>query len=143
MFVGEYNHQIDDKGRIRIPTKFKHELGDNPFIIQGANKCITVYPRELADVILKDVFGGAKFNDKNMNAEKAKLMSKASFGEEDKQGRITLPQALLKYAEIDYSSSITTVGAYDHIQIWEKNAWKKFSEGDNAGERFDEIKESD
>ncbi len=141
MFVGEFYHQVDDKGRIRIPTKFKHELGENPFIIQGADKCIKVYPKEVAEELLRSTFADAKFNDRAMDANKAKLMSKAGYCEEDKQGRVTLPQALMNYAGITLSSSITTVGAYDHVQIWDKDTWKKFSEGDNAGEKFDEIKE--
>ena len=141
MFVGTYNHQIDDKGRMRIPTKFKHELGDSPFIMQGADKCLYVYPKDYADEMLKSVFGDGKFNDKAKNAEKAKLMSKACFGEDDKQGRTTIPQPLLKYAGIKLSSSIVTIGAYDHVQIWDKDTWDKFSDGDNAGEQFDELKE--
>lgn len=147
MFVGTVPHQIDDKGRMRIPSKFKHELGENPFIMQGAEKCLYVYPREFADEMLKSVFGGGKFNDKAMNAEKARLMSKACYGEEDKQGRITIPAALLKYAGIVKSSdgeedgAIVSIGAYDHVQIWSKEAWEKATEGDNAGEAFDELKE--
>ena len=142
MFVGTFNHQIDDKGRMRIPSIFKDELGKDPFIMQGADKCLYVYPRDYADEMLKSVFGDGRFNDKAKNAEKAKLMSKACFGEEDKQGRITIPQGLLKYAGIEPSSSITTIGAYDHVQIWDKDTWEKFSEGDNAGEQFDELKEN-
>ena len=141
MFVGTYNHQIDDKGRIRIPSDFKNELGKDPFIMQGEEKCLYVYPRAYADEMLKRVFGEGRFNDRVMNAEKARLMSKACFAEEDKQGRVTIPQGLLKHAGISYSSGIVTLGAYDHVQIWDKDAWDKYTENDNAGERFNELKE--
>lgn len=141
MFVGTFTHQIDDKGRMRIPTAFKRELGDNPFIMQGADKCLYVYPREFADEMLKSVFGNGKFNDRAMNAEKARLMSKACYGEEDKQGRITIPSALLKYAGIN-KSTVVSVGAYDHVQIWNQEDWENSPENENAGETFDEIKEN-
>lgn len=135
MFFGTYNHQVDDKGRIRIPTKFKHELGDNPFIMQGAEKCLYVYPRERADEMFKASFADGRFDDKKLNAQKAKIMSKACFAEEDKQGRVPLPQALLKYAGIACSSSIVSIGAYDHVQIWDKEAWDRFNvENDEEAE---------
>ena len=127
MFVGEFTHQVDDKGRIRIPTKFKSALGEEaPFIMQGEEKCLYVYSKKFSYEMLESVFGGGKFNDKEMNAQKARLMSKACYGEEDKQGRVTIPQALLKYAKIDVSSTIVSVGAYDHVQIWAKEAWEEF-----------------
>lgn len=126
MFVGEYNHQIDDKGRIRIPTKFKAELGADPFIMQGVAKCLYVYEKSYSDDMFKKIFGDGNFEDGQNNAKKAKLMRKACYAEEDKQGRVSIPISLLRYANIGVSSSIVSVGAYDHVQIWAKDEWDKF-----------------
>lgn len=140
MFVGTYIHQIDDKGRMRIPAKFKQELGEDPFIMQGAQKCLYIYPRKFAEKMFDEVFGGGKFTEKEKNSIKARIMSKACYGEEDTQGRVTIPSALLKYAGIE-KATIASVAAYDHIQIWNKELWDRESENDNAGGLFDWLKD--
>lgn len=130
IFLGEYTHQVDDKGRIRIPLKLKNGLGSNPFIFKGAQKCIKVYPRDVAEEKLANTFSNGNLNDEDSEREKGRFMSKATIGEEDKQGRITLPSSLLRHAGIACSSTIITIGAYDHVQIWDKDTWEKISESE-------------
>ena len=116
MFLGQFNHQIDEKGRIRIPAKFKSELGDSPYITSGTNKCLFVYSQP-------DFFD--KFLSKLTNlditdTEGVKLArifaANAVNAEEDKQGRILLPQHLITHAQI--GKNLITIGAIDHVEIW-------------------------
>ncbi len=131
IFLGEYTHQVDDKGRIRIPLKLKNGLGSDPFIFKGVQKCIKVYPRDVAEEKLAKTFSNGNLNDEEAEREKGRFMSKAAIGEEDKQGRIMLPSSLLKHAGIACSSTIVTVGAYDHVQIWDKDEWEKNGESEH------------
>lgn len=139
MFIGQYAHQIDEKGRIRIPSKFKEELGEKPFITCGSNGCLFVYSGEEAQRVLLKKFKDNDFAD----AETAKalriLMSNAIFAEEDKQGRILLPQHLIKHAGI--KKNIITIGAFNRVEIWSEENWIKYNEECDLDQALSLIKE--
>lgn len=133
MFLGQFNHQIDEKGRIRIPAKFKSELGDFPYITSGTNKCLFVYSQP-------DFFD--KFLSKLTNlditdTEGVKLArifaANAVNAEEDKQGRILLPQHLITHAQI--GKNLITIGAIDHVEIWSEEVWRAY----NAADDLDDV----
>ncbi|MCL2676091.1 MAG: division/cell wall cluster transcriptional repressor MraZ [Firmicutes bacterium] len=124
MFIGQSTHQIDEKGRIRIPSRFKDELGDKPFITSGTNGCLFVYPAAFAQQVLSAKF---KENDFAVDAKAMRLlMSNAIFAEEDKQGRILLPNNLIRHAGI--KKNIVTIGAFDRVEIWSQEVWTQYSE---------------
>lgn len=126
MFVNSYVHQIDDKGRIRLPKKFRLELAANPLIMKGVeNKCLYVYSNSFAEQMFEREFANGSYSESEKNIAKAKLMGKAFFADEDKQGRYTIPASLLKFAGISCSSTIISIGSYDHVQIWDKANWEK------------------
>ena len=116
MFLGRFYHQIDEKGRVRIPTKFKEQLGDEPFITSGSNGSLLVYSQQdfynkflskLTDLAIEDV----------EELQLARIFaSNAIEGKEDKQGRILLPQHLIDHAGI--SKNLITIGGVDHVEIW-------------------------
>lgn len=139
MFIGQQTHQIDEKGRIRIPSKFREGLGERPFITCGSNGCLFVYSGEEAEKVLFK-----KFKDNDFaNAECAKalriLMSNAIFAEEDKQGRILLPQHLIKHAGI--IKNIITIGAFNRVEIWSEENWIKYNQDCDLDEALKLIKE--
>ena len=119
MFMGEYNHTIDAKGRIIIPSKFREALGDNFVVTLGLDGCLFVYPNEewmnfVAQ--LKSLPGS-----KEARQMQRYFMAGAADCEVDKQGRILLPSVLREHAGIDKDAVLVGVGS--RIEIWSKDAW--------------------
>lgn len=131
MFLGRFYHQIDEKGRIRIPPKFKEQLGDEPYITSGTNGSLLVYSQKdfyekflskLTDLAIEDV-------------EEQRLArifaSNAVEGKEDKQGRILLPQHLINHAAI--GKNLITIGVVDHAEIWSEENWNAYNNAEGSG----------
>lgn len=127
MLLGEYRHQIDEKGRVRIPAKLKEQLGQNPFITRGTNGCLFVYSKEEADKVFFEKFKDNDFADSEKSRPLRLLTSSAIFADEDKQGRILLPQHLIKHAKI--VKNIVTIGAFNRVEIWSEENWDAYTEG--------------
>lgn len=140
MFIGQSTHQIDEKGRIRIPTIFKKDLGDKPFITCGLSGCLYVYSGEEADKVLTAKFKENDLADESSAKAMRLLMSNAIFADEDKQGRVSLPQNLIKYAGI--KKNIVTIGAFNRVEIWSEEAWTAYTEGANLDSALKLIKDS-
>lgn len=124
VYFGEYKHQIDAKGRIRIPTKLKSELGNRPFITCSSNKCLLVLPFEEAIRIFTQQF--SSLNPFSPDDKQVRLMSAKGFAaEEDSVGRILLPDYLIKHAEL--KKNIVTIGAFNRVEIWSEENWLEYS----------------
>lgn len=134
MFVGEYRHQVDEKYRLRIPAKLKEQLGENPFIMRGTNNSLVVFKKDEAESLLKDMFKDIAIADPEKNKPLRLIMSSGFFAEEDKQGRILLPPALIKHSKI--SKNIVTIGAFNRVEIWSEENWDSYC--DVESEEFDE-----
>ncbi len=118
MFLGEVKHQLDDKKRIRIPNKFRLELGDNFAFVKGP-KCIRVYPKHVIEqqvAILKE-----RVNP--LDAKQSSLLGVYTRGIEfpiaDNQGRIVVSKGFLEHANID--KDVVTIGVCDHLEIMADN----------------------
>lgn len=122
MFMGEYRHSIDDKGRLIIPSKIRYELGESFIITRGLDKCLFIYTKEEWNRIL------LKYKDLPNTKEARNFMrvflSGATETEFDKQGRINIPSMLTKSAELKKDCVI--IGVYDRIEIWSKDRWENF-----------------
>ena len=132
MFFGEYRHQIDEKGRIRIPSKLKAMLGEHPFITRSGsnspNKCLIVLPEKDAARIFDAEFGA--LNVLTDDSKSVRVMASSGFvAEEDKAGRILLPQRLTEHAGL--TKNIVTLGAYNRVEIWDEESWDAYSKGEN------------
>ncbi len=122
MFMNQYNHTVDAKGRLIIPTKFREILGDEFVVTKGLDGCLFVYANEdwnrfyekLSDlpIIDDDARDFARF-----------FLAGATSVEVDKQGRILLPSTLREFAALDKDVVLAGVGS--HIEIWDKNTWDK------------------
>ncbi|CAI6019994.1 division/cell wall cluster transcriptional repressor MraZ [Cohnella sp. JJ-181] len=136
MFLGEYQHSIDDKGRIIIPAKFRDALGADFIVTRGLDNCLFVYPREEWAQLeqrlraLPSMAAGAR-------AFSRLLFSGASEGEWDKQGRVNLPNHLRDYAKLD--KECTIIGVSTRVEIWDKATWEAYSHA--SEESFNEIAE--
>ena len=137
MFMGEFQHSIDAKGRLIIPAKFRKKLGENFVVTRGLDGCLFGYPQDEWEKL------EAKLNEMPLAKKDARLFvrffySAATECELDKQGRINIPQSLRQHANLEKSCVI--VGVSNRIEIWDETRWQAFT--DAAEENFDEFAES-
>lgn len=119
MFMGEYNHSIDAKGRIIVPAKFRESLGDEFVVTQGLDGCLFVYPDEEWEKFVKELRGLP--GSKEARQLQRYFMAGAALVEVDKQGRILLPLKLREQAKLE--KDIVFVGVLSKIEIWSKERW--------------------
>lgn len=137
MFMGEYHHTIDDKGRLTIPSKIRYELGESFVVTRGLDGCLFVYPKNTWDKIV------SKYqelpNVKDARNFMRFFLSGASTLEFDKQGRINIASPLMKYA--DLQKDCVVIGVGDRLEIWSEERWNNFiSENeDNLSEIADNL----
>ena len=133
MFMGEYNHSIDAKGRIIVPAKFREALGEQFVVTLGLDGCLFVYPDEEWQDFIQQL------NNLPGNKEARQLqryfMAGAATCEVDKQGRILIPHKLREAAALE--KEIVFVGVLKKTEIWSKERW----DGNNNYDNMDEIAE--
>ena len=118
---GEYQHNIDAKGRLIFPIKLREELGEHFVIFKGLDNCISVYSREKWEAFEQQL---AALPSK---ARKVQRFFSANFEcEPDTQGRILIPQTLREYAEL--KKDVTIIGMIDHVEIWDSAKWKAYND---------------
>ena len=135
MFMGEYNHTIDAKGRLIVPSKFREQLGNEFVITKGLDGCLFVYSNEEWQNIEKS------FREKPLTSKDARKFMRFFFAgaatcEVDKQGRILIPNNLREYAGIE--KDVVSVGVLSRVEIWSKDKWMENSDYDD----MDEIAEN-
>ena len=123
MFMGEYHHNIDDKNRLIIPSKFREGLGNDFIITRGIENCLFVYSKvDWQKITLK--LETLPFTKKDARNFTRFFLSGAVNAEIDKQGRSSLSQALIEYAKIEKECVIIGVG--NRLEIWSKQEWDNF-----------------
>ena len=136
MFMGEFHHSLDVKGRIILPSRFRDELKDCVIVTRGLDGCLNVYTQEAWQTIYEKLLTLPTTN-KDARTYVRMMTAKASECSFDSQGRILLPQNLIKDAEIEKEAVI--VGAGNHVEIWAASKWDDFElEG---SENLEEIAE--
>lgn len=123
MFMGEYHHSIDEKGRIIVPSKFRTELGDKFIVTRGIENCLFAYPEKEWDKIVEKL-NKLPFTKKDARNFSRFFLSGATVVEFDKQGRINITSPLISYADLKKECVIVGVG--DRIEIWSENSWNNF-----------------
>ncbi|MHC5269039.1 division/cell wall cluster transcriptional repressor MraZ [Enterococcus sp. LJL98] len=137
MFMGEFQHTIDAKGRLIMPAKLREKLGEKFVVTRGLDGCLFGYP--LPEWALLE----GKLNEMPLAKKDARTFvrffySAATECEIDKQGRINLPVSLRNHGNL--TKSCVIVGVSNRIEIWDEERWLAFSQ--EAEENFDEIAES-
>lgn len=135
LLLGEYRHQVDEKGRIRIPSKLKEGLGDKQLIIRGPNKCLWILSKKEAKKLLATQFNDVSLTDANRIKAERSIFSNAAYADEDKQGRISLPAKLIEHAGL--KKNVVSIGLVSRVELWDEEAWDEYSKGD--AEHFDEY----
>ena len=120
MFMGEYNHTIDAKGRLIVPAKFREILGDNVSVTKGLDGCLFVYPND-EWIRFEEKLKSLPLTNKNARQFTRFFLAGAAACEVDKQGRILLPQVLREFASLE--KDVVLVGVASRIEIWSRERW--------------------
>jgi len=123
MFMGEYHHNIDEKGRLIMPSKFRDALGDEFIVTRGMDSCLFVYTKESWDNLTNEL-NTLSFTKKDVRAFQRFFLSGATMCEFDKQGRINITTPLASYASL--SKECVIIGVNDRIEIWAKEKFDNF-----------------
>jgi MraZ protein len=136
MFMSEYQHNIDAKGRLFIPARFREGLGDSFIITKGLDGCLFVYTREEWDA-LEQKLRSLPFTKGDARAFVRFFFSGAAICEVDKQGRILIPGNLREYAGLE--KDVVIIGVSTRVEIWSKNKWDEYNA--RAAASYEEIAE--
>ncbi len=128
MLLGEYKHNVDAKGRVSVPSKFRGDLGQSFVVTKGLDNCLYLYSKD----------EWKKFEDKlkslPITSQDARIFVRFFFAgasecEVDKQGRINIPQNLREYAKIQ--KDVVIVGVSTRAEIWSNDNWNKYTNSDS------------
>lgn len=137
MFMGEFQHNIDTKGRIIVPAKFREGLGERFVVTRGLDTCLFVYPMEEWKA-LEEKLKQLPLTKKDARAFTRFFFSGAVECATDKQGRVNIPQPLRSYAVLD--KECTVIGVSNRVELWSATNWENyFTESE---ESFAEIAEN-
>ncbi len=128
MFIGEYNHTLDNKGRITIPSKFRETLGEEFVLTKGLDNCLFIYPKSEWK-IFEDKLKTLPLTNKDARAFVRFFFAGASECTLDKQGRILIPPNLRDHSNIEKDAIV--IGVSTRIEIWSSENWKNYTEDDN------------
>ena len=137
MFMGEFQHNIDTKGRLIVPAKFRDLLGEKFVVTRGMDGCLFGYPMS-EWALLEEKLKEMPLAKKDARTFVRFFYSAATECEIDKQGRINIPATLRTHAQIEKACVI--IGVSNRIEIWDEARWQEFSS--EAEENFDEIAET-
>lgn len=135
MFIGEYQHAIDKKNRIVIPSKLREQIGSTFIITKGLDGCLYAYPMDEWK-LLEEKLKRLPLTSRDARAFVRFFFSGANEVIMDKQGRVLIPQNLIEYAHIN--KEIVSIGVDTRIEIWSKEKWDEYN---NSNIDFDEIAE--
>ncbi|MFD2116231.1 division/cell wall cluster transcriptional repressor MraZ [Paenibacillus yanchengensis] len=136
MFMGEYQHTIDDKGRLIIPSKFREALGPVFVATRGLDNCLFVYPMEEWKV-MEEKLRALPLMKADARAFTRFFFSGAAECELDKQGRVNIPAQLRQYAQLDKDCMV--LGISGRVEIWSKQLWDGYYE--QSAEAYNDMAE--
>ncbi|MDL2311066.1 division/cell wall cluster transcriptional repressor MraZ [Peptostreptococcaceae bacterium OttesenSCG-928-C18] len=127
MFIGEYQHNLDTKGRLTLPSKFRDELGEEFFITKGMDGCLFVYTQD-EWIKMDEKINGLKLSRKESRGIARLFYAGAINVSLDKMGRVLLPQNLRDYAKLEKEAVV--IGVSSRVEIWDKDAWEAYNDDD-------------
>ena len=133
--TGEYQHSLDNKGRLFIPAKLRDELGDVFFITLSMDRCLCAYSRENWKLFSDKVSSMPYIKQHRMRP----LFAHAARCELDSQGRALIPQHLRDYAGLQ--KSVTVVGCNNHAELWDSASWRAVYEQETTPENIAAVME--
>jgi len=136
MFIGEYQHSLDNKNRVIMPARFREKLGDSFVMTKGLDNCLFIYTLEEWNRV-EEKLKSLPLTNKDGRAFVRFFFAGASEGETDKQGRTLIPSTLKEYAKIE--KDVVIIGVSTRIEIWSVEEWNRFNS--DAEMSIDEIAE--
>ena len=126
MFIGEHQHNLDDKGRLQVPVKWRSKLAEGAVLTKGFDGSLKCYPvlewQEIAEHLAQ-----LPQSDPNARAYIRQTLAGATDVELDKSGRIVVPPYLRDYAKL--KKSLVLAGLANHIEIWDSAKWEQYQSG--------------
>jgi MraZ protein len=122
LFLGEFEHSIDDKSRLAVPARFRPALEDGLYITRGLDRCLVIYDSSSWHAMAERV---RSLNPWQVGARRMQrhFFSGAVSAQPDKLGRVVIPQFLRAYAQLD--GEVVVVGLSDRVEVWSKNEWER------------------
>ncbi len=136
MLLGEYSHNLDEKGRLAIPSKLRNELGDGAVITRGSDHCLVVYP-QAAWAALAVKLSELPISDAKARSFSRLMLAGAAAVEFDKQGRALIPSYLREYAGL--TSAVVIAGVYNRIELWDAAEWEQYKSAHSIDENLSEF----
>ncbi|MCZ8518766.1 MULTISPECIES: division/cell wall cluster transcriptional repressor MraZ [Paenibacillus] len=136
MFMGEYQHSVDDKGRMIVPAKFREALGASFIVTRGLDQCLFVYPMQ-EWAVLEQKLKALSLMKSDARAFTRFFFSGATECELDKQGRVNLPKTLVEHAKLE--KDCVVIGVSNRVEIWSKSIWENYFQ--QSQDSFAEIAE--
>ncbi len=141
MLLGEFQHNLDAKGRMAIPAKFRNKLTAGAIITRGLDHCLFVFDSKEWEILAQKLIA-LPLAQANSRAFSRLMLAGATDVELDKQGRILIPDYLREYAGLKKQTIVA--GLYNRIEIWDSEAWKQYktkteSQSDEIAEKLGEL----
>jgi len=141
MFIGEFTHNLDAKGRMAVPVKFRTKLNGGAIITRGLDHCLFVFTSAEWELLAKKLIS-LPLAQSNSRAFVRLMLAGAMDVEVDKQGRILIPDYLREYAGLKKQAVVA--GLYNRIEIWDSESWKQYktkteSASDEIAEKLSEL----
>ena len=141
MFLGRFSHNLDAKGRLAIPAKFRGALADGLVVTRGIDRCLSVYPLTSWETLAARV-SALSISDPDARQFKRMVFAEAMDEELDAQGRIVVPPELRRYAGIEREAIV--VGMNTYVEIWDPTRWSALSatvedEGSSIAQRLADL----
>lgn len=139
MLFGEYEHQLDEKYRMRLPVKLKNKLGEKYVITKGSNHCLFVFSQTDINDIIAEKLNSLPISDIKAQKSIRMLFSSGYEVEEDSQGRFLLTTRLREFANIE--KNVISIGAGNRVEIWDREAWEQYNKDCDFDKIFGELSE--
>ncbi|MBP8618024.1 MAG: division/cell wall cluster transcriptional repressor MraZ [Candidatus Pacebacteria bacterium] len=141
MLIGEYHFNLDNKGRIAIPAKFRSNLGEEAVITRGLDNCLFLYPKKDWEQLAEKI-KNLPLSQADSRAFARLMLAGAMMVGLDVQGRILIPDYLRQYANL--KKKIVIVGVYNRLEVWDEDAWLNYKkqtekESGDIAERLSEL----
>jgi MraZ protein len=141
MLIGEYNHNVDQKGRMAIPVKFRTVFAAGAVVTKGIDKCLFIFSKSVWDELAEKI-SKLPLVQADSRAFSRQMFAGAVHVELDSQGRVLLPDYLRHYGEI--SKQVVVAGVFNRLEVWDKANWSSYKsktekESEEIAERLSEL----
>ncbi len=123
MFIGTYEHTIDDKSRLTLPARFREALGSGVVLARGLDHNVAVYPRETWTMTVEVRISALDPLSREARELRRFFFSGAAEADLDRQGRILVPAVLTRHADLEHD--VVIAGNHDHLELWNPSVWEQ------------------